>query len=105
MCAHTQEQVLFNCITTFDSSKLMNCSENITTFAGINGGTGLINGKGIQSKFNNPWSLCFNPNSDCFFICDYGNNAIRKLALSGIFILFLFVKFFMFLYDNIDKFY
>jgi hypothetical protein len=59
---------------------------NISTFAGINSEPGLINGKGIQSKFNSPYGLCFNPNNNCLFLCDYNNNVVRKLTLNGIFV-------------------
>jgi hypothetical protein len=58
--------------------------EHVETFAGSS--KGFVNGKGMKSQFSNPFGICFNPNDNCFYICDCNNHAIRKLSLNGIFI-------------------
>jgi hypothetical protein len=57
-------------------------AENVETFAGFS--EGFVNGKGTESQFNTPHGICFNPNDNCFYVCDHGNHAIRKLRLNGI---------------------
>ena len=45
---------------------------------------GFVDGKGEFSKFNLPNGVCWNPNDSCLYLCDKGNDAIRKITLQGI---------------------
>jgi hypothetical protein len=60
----------------------------VTTVAGST--EGCMDGSGVRAKLNYPIGICINPQDQCFYICDHGNNAIRKLTTQGI-LLSLFI--------------
>ena len=58
--------------------------EEITTLAGAT--KGFADGAGDQAKFCYPDGICWNPYDKCLYLCDTGNNAIRRITLQGSFI-------------------
>ena len=57
----------------------------VTIFAGITGigSNGYINSSGTNSKFNTVYGITID-SSDNLYVCDYWNNAIRKITSSGV---------------------
>jgi sugar lactone lactonase YvrE len=53
----------------------------VTTFAG-NSSVGSADGNGSAASFNDPYGLVTDPNGN-LFVCDYGNNNIRKITPAG----------------------
>ena len=47
---------------------------------------GFTDGAGDQAKFYFPHGICWNPQDKCLYVCDSGNNAIRRITLQGSFI-------------------
>ena len=47
-----------------------------------------MNGKGTQTKMNDPAGLWWNSAENCLYVGDRNNNAIRKINLQGISSLF-----------------
>ena len=54
----------------------------VSTYAGIGGSSGNIDGNIAVAKFNGPTGLCFD-NIGNLYIADYNNNKIRKIDTSG----------------------
>ncbi|MEZ4852988.1 T9SS type A sorting domain-containing protein [Flavobacterium sp.] len=50
----------------------------VSTYAGIGGSSGSIDGNILMAKFNGPTGLCFD-NDDNLYVADYGNHKIRKI--------------------------
>ncbi|CAF4268340.1 unnamed protein product [Rotaria magnacalcarata] len=44
---------------------------------------GYEDGTGPNAMFRYPFGICFNPNDDCFYVCDTNNHAIRRVTLNG----------------------
>lgn len=55
----------------------------VSTYAGALGGSGLVNGVGINARFNNPNSLVVDTAGNVF-VADSLNNAIRKIASGAV---------------------
>ena len=62
-------------------------SDNVQTVAGMMKGQGLV--KSFRYAFTD---ICWNPNDDCLYVCDDGNNCIRRVTRNGISLLsFIFI--------------
>ena len=68
--------------SAFPSFQLKHVAEMVTTLAGSS--EGRRDGKGSDALFQAPWGMCINPHDQCLYICDSGNNSIRKLTMQGI---------------------
>ncbi len=55
----------------------------VTTLAGDPGHTGFADGTGSAALFSKPAALALSTTGD-LFVADYGNNAVRKIMLSGV---------------------
>lgn len=55
---------------------------SITTIAGSVKGD--VDGNGLNASFYGPSAISINPHDECLYVCDLGNEAIRKLTLQGI---------------------
>jgi sugar lactone lactonase YvrE len=56
-------------------------TEMVMTFAGTVMGD--ADGYGTNAQFSSPYGICWDLHGDNMYICDSGNNAIRKLSLHG----------------------
>ncbi len=54
----------------------------VTTVAGIAGKPGSADGAGSAARLNGPWGIAIDRHGD-IFLCDTGNNAIRKVTPAG----------------------
>ncbi|MBU2020186.1 MAG: hypothetical protein KJ941_11125, partial [Bacteroidetes bacterium] len=55
----------------------------VSTFAGAMDGTsGNTNGTGTDARFTNPSGICADASNN-IYVCDYGNNLIRKITSAG----------------------
>jgi sugar lactone lactonase YvrE len=54
----------------------------VTTIAGVPGKPGSVDGSGATARLNGPWGIAIDGHGD-IFICDTGNNAIRKVTPGG----------------------
>jgi len=52
----------------------------VTTFAGIAGSSGTTNSTLLASKFNGPAGLDYDASTGNIYVCDQGNNTIRKIS-------------------------
>ena len=57
-------------------------SGEVTTLAG-SGQEGHSDGAGTNAFFWGPDGIAYDSNRNCFYVCDYFNNSIRKLTSSG----------------------
>lgn len=55
---------------------------HVTTFAGSNGLSGLVNGTGGVARFNHPWGVAVD-SSGTVFVADSGNALVRKITRAG----------------------
>jgi len=55
----------------------------VTTVAGVAGKPGGADGTGPAARLNGPWGITIDRHGD-IFICDTGNNAIRKVTPGGV---------------------
>ena len=55
----------------------------VTTLAG-SGEKGFKDGKGLKASFQRPHGICINQRDGCLYVCDGGNNAIRRVSMQGI---------------------
>ena len=58
-------------------------AEMVTTLAG-SGEEGFKDGKGPKASFYWPRGICINPGDGYLYVCDGGNNAIRRVSMQGI---------------------
>lgn len=58
-------------------------SGTVTTLAGSAGSEGLLNGSGLETRFNEPFGLAVD-DSGTVYVADASNNAIRKITASGV---------------------
>jgi DNA-binding beta-propeller fold protein YncE len=56
-------------------------AESVSTFAGSV--KGKVDARGVNAQFNIPYGMCFHPPTQSIFVCDFLNNAIRKMSLQG----------------------
>lgn len=54
----------------------------VTTFAGLPGFPGAVDGKGTTARFNNPIGLTIDA-ANCIYVADKGNAIIRKITPAG----------------------
>ena len=66
-----------HCITKFDI-----CANAVTVIAGSNNNPGTSDGAGTSAGFNQPFFICINPSNQYLYVCDYGNNKIRKVDVT-----------------------
>ena len=52
----------------------------VTTIAGIQGSSGLVNGVGSSAKFSDPWSIAVSPYTGCIFVGDFYNGTVRLIT-------------------------
>ena len=45
---------------------------------------GFSDGIGGKARFTYPTGICWNPYTDCLYVCDFGNNAIRRCTRQGL---------------------
>jgi sugar lactone lactonase YvrE/alpha-tubulin suppressor-like RCC1 family protein len=57
-------------------------AQQVTTFAGLSGVAGNVDGTGLAARFNLPVAIVADP-SDNLYVCDYGNHTIRKITPTG----------------------
>jgi DNA-binding beta-propeller fold protein YncE len=69
-----------NIISRFPTSSF-SVADKIETFVGSE--PGCSDGTGLNACFKNPAMMCLNPNDECLYVCDEGNNSIRKITLQG----------------------
>jgi len=53
----------------------------VSTLAGSQGG--FADGMGQSAKFNAPWGICFDENSQSLLVCDRNNSKLRRVRLNG----------------------
>jgi sugar lactone lactonase YvrE len=58
-------------------------SGDVTTFAGLAGSTGAVDGVGTSARFRDPWGLGFDLLGN-IYVADSANNAIRKITPEGL---------------------
>ena len=68
--------------TSNDVIRKINTSGLVTTIAGFAGIVGSADGVGLSARFNSPRGIVID-NSGNLYVADTGNNAIRKISLSG----------------------
>lgn len=44
---------------------------------------GGVDGKKGKGRMYSPFGIVFNPLDDCLYVCDSGNDLIRRVSLSG----------------------
>ncbi len=54
----------------------------VTTLAG-NGGRGFVNGVSSSASFNTPYGVTIDNTGNFLYVADWGNNLIRKVAITG----------------------
>ena len=59
-------------------------SGEVKTLAG-SGSSGAVDGVGTAASFYGPVGVCVDPSTGSIFVCDYGNEAIRKITQNGLF--------------------
>lgn len=57
-------------------------SEGVFTVAG-NGTPAYLDGAGLDTAFSTPYNIKVDPRTDCVYIADFGNHAVRKIAPTG----------------------
>jgi len=57
---------------------------NVTLFAGACGTSGLSDGAGFDSRFNNPYGLAAHPTSGDLYVSDLSNFVLRKVTPQGV---------------------
>jgi len=62
---------------------LSNPASDVTTLAGTAGSSGLVDGTGSAARFSSPSGMCLSPSGD-LYVCDSGNNVIRKITSAGV---------------------
>eukprot|EP00026_Physarum_polycephalum_P008268 Phypoly_transcript_08349.p1 GENE.Phypoly_transcript_08349~~Phypoly_transcript_08349.p1 ORF type:complete len:424 (+),score=45.81 Phypoly_transcript_08349:78-1349(+) len=62
-------EVFLGCVST--KAKQFEIAGSLETFVGR------------YAKFEAPQGICWNPNEDCFYVCDHFGGAIKKLDLKG----------------------
>ncbi|HEY8131100.1 MAG TPA: hypothetical protein VII12_04360 [Thermoanaerobaculia bacterium] len=67
--------------TNNDVIKRIASDGNVTTFAGVAGQPGLMDGLGVITHFDHPTALAFDALGN-LYVADTGNNAIRRIAPS-----------------------
>jgi sugar lactone lactonase YvrE len=72
-------------VTELNNHTLRKIAPNgrVTTVAGIAGKPGSADGAGSAARLNGPWGIAIDRHGD-IFLCDTGNNAIRKVTPAGI---------------------
>jgi DNA-binding beta-propeller fold protein YncE len=55
----------------------------ISTFAGVPGLSGHLDGLSSSSRFHSPEGLTFSPDGTFVLVCDYANHCIRKICLDS----------------------
>ncbi len=55
----------------------------VTTVAGLAGAPGNSDGRGVEARFNGPRAIAVDARGN-LYVCDTGNNSIRKVAPSGL---------------------
>ncbi len=55
----------------------------VSTFAGVNGASGAINGPGLNATFNSPTGIAVD-NAGNVYVADYNNNLIREITPMGV---------------------
>lgn len=53
---------------------------NVSTYAGLAGNIGSVNGNASVARFNNPTGVCFNPGDQALYVGDNANHIIRKIT-------------------------
>ena len=68
-------------IFIYVSHLTLSVAEMVTTLAGSE--YGHLDGSGPNARFRCPSAVCLNPHDQCLYVCDRGNEAIRKVTLQG----------------------
>jgi len=71
-------------VTELNNHTLRKISPNgtVTTLAGHAGEPGSADGPGTTARFSQPWGIALDSRGN-IYVCDTGNNAIRKIAPNG----------------------
>jgi DNA-binding beta-propeller fold protein YncE len=67
-----------------DVIRKINMKGVVTTLAGSHS-FGFRDGVGKNAWFNCPWGICFDANDHSLLVCDFYNDALRKVTLDGIY--------------------
>ena len=63
------------CIKVFDGTK-------VSVFAGSTSSSGYKDGGLTEARFGQLFHFDYNPNDECLYVADYGNNVIRRIPLN-----------------------
>jgi kumamolisin len=74
---------LFNPITTTPSILIVDTSLTISTYSGVPGSPGLVNGSAGKSEFKSPAGVAVDGAGNVY-VADSGNNAIRMITPAGV---------------------
>jgi gliding motility-associated-like protein len=69
--------------TSAQDIKKIDVNGNVTTFAGVNGTSGNVDGPGVTAEFNGPGFLAIDA-SDNLYMTDMYNNSVRKITPAGV---------------------
>lgn len=56
----------------------------VTTFAGLNGARGSLDGIGSAARFSSPYAVAVDRTTDTVYVADTGNATVRKITSAGV---------------------
>ena len=80
---HQSTNEIFSAEADNYAIRKIDASGTVTTFAGVIGDSGFSNGVSTTARFGYPTSITYDVSLNSFFVTDSGNQAIRKITMSG----------------------